>query len=383
MNDRKVLYGVCGIGMGHTLRQQPIIDHLAKYCRVVIFAYGQSYRHFSERFRDAHNVSVMQVSVPYYYGGSHGIDFARSGAMRPNSAENALLINCTAMAEAQRVLGRPDLVITDYEPVSAQYAYSQGAPLVTIDQQSKYLVGSFPAELRGEGYLDEVQRLRMFFPKADARFACSFFRVERRSRVPEKVQVIPPTLNASILSMGRRRRTARGGKEILMYISTSRDFSLSTGELTAVLASQPDWRFHVFLPSGMLEAGLGSNPAGWTSSTLNVSLYATGDARYQGILERCGGIISTAGHSLLSEAMHLRKPVYALPLSVYEQQMNAHVIDSNGFGIARPHLTEPQLAEFLGALPDFAANIARDKRTLLRGSSQTRIIRYLERNFLS
>lgn len=382
MHNRKVLYGVCGIGMGHTLRQQPIIDHLAKYCRVVIFAYGQSYRHFSARFHDAHNVSVLQVSVPYYYGGSHGIDFARTGAMRPNSAENALPINCTAMAEAQKLLARPDVVITDYEPVAAQYAYSQGAPLVTIDQQSKYLVGSFHAELRGEGYLDEVQRLRMFFPKADARFACSFFRVERPSHRPlEKVQVVPPTLNPSVLSM--RRRTAGGGKEILMYISTARDFLLSTGELTAVLASQPDWRFHVFLPSGMLELNFSPNPAEWISSAANVSLYAIGDARYQGILERCNGIISTAGHSLLSEAMHLRKPVYALPLGVYEQQMNAHVIDSNGFGIARPHLTEPQLAEFLGALPDFAANIARDKRTLLRGSSHTRIIRYLERSFLS
>jgi hypothetical protein len=43
----------------------------------------------------------------------------------------------------QELIGKPDLVISDYEPISAQYAYASGTPLVTIDQQSKYLVGDY------------------------------------------------------------------------------------------------------------------------------------------------------------------------------------------------------------------------------------------------
>ena len=136
---------------------------------------------------------------------------------------------------------------------------------------------------------------------------------------------------------------------------------------------QPRWRFHVFVPAAAMpeEAALATLPG-------NVSVYLTGDVRFYEVLQRCAGIVTTAGHSLLSEAMHLRKPVYALPLPVYEQEMNAHVIDVNNFGIGRHSLTEPQLAEFLGGLPDFAANIRKDKTVLLRGTGEDRIIRYLE-----
>jgi hypothetical protein len=37
-----------------------------------------------------------------------------------------------AIAKALDKLGKPDLVVTDYEPISAQVAYATQAPLVTI-----------------------------------------------------------------------------------------------------------------------------------------------------------------------------------------------------------------------------------------------------------
>jgi uncharacterized protein (TIGR00661 family) len=378
MSERKILYGVCGIGMGHTLRQQTIIDHFARNSTIVIFAYGDSYRHFQNRYRSAPNVHVVQVSVPFYMGGAEGLDFAGTATRPGNFTEDTLAINCNAMARAQAVLGRPDLVITDYEPVAAQYAYATGAPLVTIDQQSKYLIGQFPSLLHGQGFADEVQRLRMFFPRAEARFACSFFKVASPAcKPPERVTIVPPVLSDAVLGMRRdRRATARGARDILVYVSSQREFSLSTMQIAAILAAQPTWRFHLFVPASAMpdDKALAALPG-------NVNVYRTGDARFYEVLQRCAGIITTAGHSLLSEAMYLHKPVYALPLPVYEQQMNAHTIEVNGFGIGRPHLTEPQLAEFLGGLPDFAANIRKDKKVLVRGSGDERIIRYLERRF--
>ena len=376
MSKRKILCGVCGIGMGHTLRQQPIIDHLARDSTLVIFAYGDSYRHFQSRYRAEPHVHVVQVSVPFYMGGAEGLDFTRTATRPGNFAEDTLAINCNAMARAQAVLGRPDLVVSDYEPVAAQYAYATAAPLVTIDQQSKYLVGEFPSLLHGQGFADEVQRLRMFFPKAEARFACSFFKVTQQSgKRGEKVTIVPPVLSDAVLGMRRDRgATRRDARDILVYVSSQREFSLTAIQVARILASQPRWRFHVFVPGAAMpeEAALATLPG-------NVNVHRTGDASFYEVLQKCAGIVTTAGHSLLSEAMYLRKPVYALPLPVYEQQMNAHVIDVNGFGIGRPHLTEPQLAEFLGGLPDFAANIRNDKAVLLHGSGDQRIIRQLER----
>src|SRR3972149_4745327 len=58
-----------------------------------------------------------------------------------------------------------------------RFGDNKNVPLVTSDQQSKFLFGDFPVTLGGFTYEDEVKRLSMFFPKADKRIACSFFRV--------------------------------------------------------------------------------------------------------------------------------------------------------------------------------------------------------------
>jgi uncharacterized protein (TIGR00661 family) len=374
LRDTKVLYGVCGIGMGHTIRQLPILDHFAASSRVVLFAYGESLRFYTERYRGNDNVTVVPVSVPFYPGGANGIDFAASAARPGNGDEDAFAINCRALATAQALLGRPDLVISDYEPTAAQYAYSQNAPLVTIDQQSKYLIGEFAAKLGGETVLDEVQRLRMFFPKADARIACSFFRVPvtKESGRQERVQLQAPIISAEVRKLDPRK--GEGSKDVLVYLSSQREFRQSIKEIVAVLASSTQWTFHIVLPAGQ------ELPC--VSAPVNVAYYNAGDFRFHRLLERCAGIISTAGHSLLSEAMYLGKPVFALPLPVYEQQVNAHIIDVNGFGIAESRITGASLRRFLRDLPDFAGNIADDKTVLMRGSGEDKILAYLTRKFL-
>jgi uncharacterized protein (TIGR00661 family) len=374
MRDTKILYGVCGIGLGHTMRQLPILEHFAAHSRVVVFAYGESLRFYQERYRGNAAVTIVPVSVPFYPGGANGLDFAASAAREGNGSAEAFATNCRALATAQAMLGRPDLVISDYEPISAQYAYSQNAPLVTIDQQSKYLIGEFADSLGGETVLDEVQRLRMFFPKADARIACSFFRVPVKQAGPrsERVQLHAPIINSNVRALDAKKSAGRN--ELLVYMSSQRDFAQSPEEIAAVLARNPQWTFHVFLPAGKELPSV--------AAPVNVAYYNAGDFRFHRLLERCAGIISTAGHSLLSEAMYLGKPVYALPLPVYEQQMNAHVIDVNGFGIAESRITNTALRRFVRDLPDFGANIAADKTTLLRGSGEDKIIAYLTRKFL-
>jgi uncharacterized protein (TIGR00661 family) len=325
-----------------------------------------------EHFRDVASVSVEQVSVPYYVGGLKGIDFAATARHNANLASHHLSVNCAAMARAKSLIGKPDLVISDYEPISAQYAYAHGAPLVTIDQQSKYLVGDFPPVLNGVGYEDEVQLLRMFFPKADARLACTFFRMpEKESAGKERVTLYAPILKQSILNM-RRRPT---GNSITVYISAQREFAQSLAEIAHVCSEQKKWFFHIFAPAVETDVG-GSCASG------NLAVYKHGDPRFPGLLAECSGIVSTAGHSLLSEAMYLGIPVYATPLAVYEQQMNAHIMDRHGFGVSHPRIAARKLAQFLRNIPDFERAIQEDKQVLLRGSSESKVISFLEKRLL-
>jgi uncharacterized protein (TIGR00661 family) len=63
------------------------------------------------------------------------------------------------------------------------------------------------------------------------------------------------------------------------------------------------------------------------------------------------GVIASAGFSLISESMYLKKKMLLLPLAgQYEQIVNAHYIQKLGLGLSAKKLDEPVLAKFLDEL---------------------------------
>lgn len=355
----KILWGVCGIGHGHTFRQLPLIEHFSRSCEIVIFGYGESYDFYRKRFADNPHVSVERVAVPFYVGSKDGLDFTATANL-PQNQQDYAAINGAAMAHANEKLGTPDLVVSDYEPISAQYAYDYNVQLATIDQQSKYLCGDFPSPLNDQTFADEIERLRLFFPKANQRLACSFFQVAKKPDAVEQVDIYPPVLSDNIATLCRN--PGRKEKSILIYLSSQRPFGQSFEEIATILNSLPGVRFHLF------GKGIPALPA------LNVQIYEHGDPRFHDILATCNGIVSTAGHTLLSEAMYLGIPVYAIPLPLYEQEMNAHVINKNGFGLSCSRLDADALDLFIRNIPRYESAIESDKTILLRNPGQQTII---------
>jgi uncharacterized protein (TIGR00661 family) len=364
--NKKILYGVCGIGSGHTHRQLPLIEHFQVCNTIIIFAYGESLRFYTQYFAQHSNVHVYEVSVPFYVGTKDGIDFEATKLLPINQKDHQA-INNIAKQHVYDEFGTPDLVISDYEPTVAEVAYELDVPLVTIDQQSKYLFGTFPTELSGQTYADEIARLLLFFPQAAARIACSFFAVtEKTDAVP--VLLFPPILRNPIQELAGVNRDE---KTILVYLSAQQACAQSLEEIASIFKEFPDHTFHVFA-------------SGVTSAQLpNVHWYEHGNANFLPILARCGGIITTAGHTLLSEAMHLGIPVYALPLPVYEQQMNAYIIATGLFGVSAETVHSTTLQAFLEQLETYAANITTDQSLLLRSDGLTPITDYIESTFLA
>jgi uncharacterized protein (TIGR00661 family) len=362
-SPKKIIFGICGIGNGHTFRQLPIVEYFAqKNNQILVFAYGDSlqfYNAFSVKYP---NVTVAQVANPYYKGNAVGVDFSASAMLEFNQ-QAFTKINLAAMAAAQQFMGRPDLIISDYEETSAKYAYAQHAPLVTLDQQSKYLIGDFVNPLHGQSYLDEVSRLNLLFPKADKRLACSFFNVQRKKPASYQVELMPPVLRDSIITM--QRMPEQDKPLIIVYLTAQEGFEQPLHEIPLILSTQPHADFHVFLPKNLQNMPI---------NTSNVSFYHAGNPTFEEYLKRCNGIISTAGHTLLSEAMYLGVPVYAMPLPLYEQQMNAAAIGDAQFGINHPTLTAEKLCEFITRLPEFTNAISQDNKVLLRGVGQEKII---------
>ena len=367
MDKPKILYGICGIGSGHTERQQPLVEHFARQARMMIFGYGTSLERYSNQFEGNENVQVVPVSVPFYPGNRQGLDFKAALNAPQNREREFFEINAEAMSRAQDFLGKPDVVISDYEPVVAQYSYAKGSPLVTIDQQSKYLSGDFPEDLNGQTYKDEVERLQMFFPRVDMRIACSFFDAPQKENIGQPVAIYSPILKNSIL--GLKRKPNPDSKSILVYISRQKAFTQTLEEIKQICSHERGTMFHIF----------GANNEAEIRESENIKTYQHGDPRFMGVLTECQGIVSTAGHTLLSEAMHLGIPVYAMPLPLYEQEMNGHIIGRNNFGMSHPVLDQEKLSEFIREIEEYARNIRKDYKVLLRGSSHQKIIDQIER----
>lgn len=369
MRKAKILYGVCGIGMGHTYRQLPLLDVLAAEAEIVLFVYGESLAFYEKHFSGHPHVTIVPVSVPFYVGNADGLDFAETArriAVDKARGVDHEAINLAALARAQRIFGKPDLVISDYEPVSAQYAYAHNAPLVTIDQQSKYLAGDYTEVLGGTTCRDEVARLRLFFPRAHVRIACSFFQVEKSAKATEKVSILPPIIKPAIVDLKKRRARSAQTNSVLVYVSSQREFVQPLDEVLDVLGQASEFHFTVFVKE-LPEALALSAPA-------NVKLRRHGDPRFLDHLAQAKALISTGGHSLVSEVMYLGIPAYLIPLAVYEQQVNSHVVGRNGFGICAENVNVASLQSFLANLDSYAANIRKDRKVLVRGSGEEKIL---------
>lgn len=367
----KIVYGVCGIGLGHAYRQLPILEYFIEQgSQLCIFAYGRSLEFYARRFEHMPAVILEQVAVPFYAGSPEGLDFKATAEHADNKGKEFLRVNCRAMEQASQHIGKPHLVISDYEPTAAQYAYAHSAPLITIDQQSKYLCRNNWPVLAGHSCVDEVMRLRMLFPKAEARIATSFFRVEEESEQHGIVALHGPVIRESILDIARQKRSYQDGNRILVYLSSQADSTQSVDELCSLVSSQSSWQFDFYVPRGK-RRGISHVPE-------NVSIQEHGDELYLESLASCSALITTAGHTLLSEAMYLEKPVLAMPLPVYEQHMNAAVLEQHGFGSAVSVLDVTTLDGFLSTIPEARDSIRRDQSVLIKTPGQDSIIETLE-----
>lgn len=332
----KILYGICGIGKGHFYRQKPIIDWLiSQNYEIVIFAYGDSLKlanlHYKKKV-----LSICEVCVPYYIGNLNGLDFEAISSINKNIP---LELNFEAFKACSSAMGRPDLVITDYEPNSAQYGYAHNTQILSIDQQSKFFSNNVLSQINGFNSKDELMRLRMFFPKA-TRIACSFFNVDSN----EDVKIVGPIIRDNI----RNLNTLPDKDSYLVYLS-AQNLKFKQFENIFDVLSMIDKTFYLF-GDAMLD-----------HAYRNIIKMPSDDDLYLSMLSKVNGIISTAGHSLLSESMCLNIPVLACPLNLYEQQLNAHMIQINNLGLSTNEISKDIVLKFINSVDDYRINIKESK----------------------
>lgn len=334
-----ILYGICGFGSGHVARSSAILKaFLARGHTIAVFGFMASEAYIKNNHPD---IPLFSVKVPVLYPSRQiGLDFGRIATEPANHYADGIQTNYQAMQDALDFFnGPPDLIISDYEMVAAEFAYATLTPLVSIDQHSKFVGFEFPP-LGEYTRLEDYSRLNLFFPHAEARYACTFFEVDYSPNPKFPVTLIPPILRQEVVEL----ETSTVPDEMLFYMSPAARLKMTREDMFAIFAQFPTKTFHLFPFENDYEAA-------------NLYYHAFDPELFLEILARCEAVICTAGHTLLSELTYLQKPVLTIPADTFDQQTCAHIIARNDLGLSAEVMTPEILQEFVEKLPIYRRNL--------------------------
>jgi len=353
---RRVLVGACGMGNGHSSRQLNLVSALQERGhRVSIVTFGDGVPALDDAFR-----TPVPIAVPTHHPGGW-VPMTANGIDIRGSAENGRALDAKgdawnfALCEqvVEQLGGEPDVVLTDYEPASAQIAYMLGSRLITTEQQSKFLLYRTP-DAGGYTRWQEAAKLRYFFPAAERRIASSFFPLDFPRDERFSGEVVEPILRPDVAALIPEVDES----SVLVYLSPYAPLRQDLPAFLGMLAEFPAVTFTLF----------SKRPVGEAPPNVVVSPFDR--PKFTETLRTCSAVVSTAGHQLLSECLWLRKPVLAMPFDVYEQQFNASMVERNGIGLrATDGLSAALLREFLGRRPEFAEAADRLAARQFDGSS--------------
>jgi uncharacterized protein (TIGR00661 family) len=229
----------------------------------------------------------------------------------------------------------PHLILTDYEFFTPLAARKLGRPCVSLDHQHVLTHCRYdPPQGQTLNRIMTCSTVKLLYSVATRYLIISFYAPPPVD--PRTTEVFPPVVRAGIL----KRQPVQG------------DFGL------VYLA---DRTFHGLLP--LLEGrdrqfvvyGIGKQPPRGNLEFKDKSLEGFAED-----MARCRYVISNAGHSLISEALYLGKPVLAFPRALeFEQFLNAHFLAKLGLGSYRTSLREAA-----AALDEFESNLGSYETTI-------------------
>jgi uncharacterized protein (TIGR00661 family) len=217
------------------------------------------------------------------------------------------------------IRGEYDLVITDFEPLTAWWGLSHEVTVIGIAHNYAFQ-GRAPRPLLFDPLVEAVFH---YYAPADIPLGSHWQRTNDT--------VIPPIIRGEIL-----RAAPEEGEHVLVYLPSFSDEM--TDEFFGHAALAP-YRFIAYPKSSSHEV---------RAANLEIKPFSRDGFRED--LRTARAVVTTAGFTLLSECLHLGKAVYAIPESgQYEQKCNAEALKKWNLGAAAHELVPEEVAAWLEA----------------------------------
>ena len=281
----KILYAIQGTGNGHVSRAREIIPHLKKYGDLDILISGTQAE------------VGLDDEVKYQFNG-FGFVFGKEGGV--DFKETWKQFNTKKFLDDVKALPVKDydVIINDFEPVTAWACKLRGKKSIGLSHQSAYLSKKTP-QLKGFHWGKMIMN---YYAPASKYIAFHFEKYDDFINTPV------------IRSEIRNLKPTDSGTYIVYLPAYSDEFILKK------IRQFPDTQWKIF-----------SKKTKEHYTENNAEVFPIDNKKFQNELEKCRGILTGGGFEGPAEALFLGKKVLAVPMkNQYEQQCNALAMENMG-----------------------------------------------------
>jgi uncharacterized protein (TIGR00661 family) len=319
----RIIYAVAGEGYGHSSRAHLVGQRLIDAGHELIFVSSQRALLYLSQYFGEQVKEVFGLGFDYH-----------KGYVSPTATIKKNFIGLCRSHKINRRLYdqyyrpfKPDLVITDFEPFTGWWAWRNRVPFISLGHENFIIKCRLEHDLRNIfSRFNATVVTRCMYAGAKVYIIINFYKTPLRGRstilAPPIIRPVVSTLKPGV------------GNFIVVYTTTG----IHKEKMLNILNSFKDNRFYVYGFNQSYEQG-------------NCILKERSTEGFLRDLADSRGIIATAGFSLISECLYLKKKMLLLPIAgQYEQIINAYYMEKLGLGVRTRRLDAQSLDRYLTEL---------------------------------
>ena len=333
--DKKVVfYCVCGEGMGHAIRTGVMVYRIKDKYDVYIFSSDRAYQYLSSKFDNVYEIGGFNT----VYINNKVDNFKTLSAALHRNPTNIKVGYENLYKKAVEL--KPDVIVTDFELYATMVSKLRGIPLISLDNihmitQTKI---DYPKDQIGE-MLKAKGVIKTYVVNPKIHILTSFFYPKIKPR--KHAVLYPPIIREEILKL-----EPKDGNHIIVY-QTSRE----SEKLVKRLKALKNEEFIVY--------GFNRNEIDG-----NLTYKEFNEDQFYDDLASAKAVICNGGFTFISEAIHLKKPIYSVPaIGNFEQTLNGFYVQKLGYGEYHKVLSAKKVSRFLKMLPKYQKRLEKVKKT--------------------
>lgn len=324
---KRIIYSVCGEGLGHAIRSGVILEELIEKYDILIFASDRAYTYLSQKFENVYEIYGFNT-VYENNTVQNRKTFVKSMKRLPRDLKENLRLLYRLARDF-----KPNAIVSDFEFYASLLSKLLRIPLISIDNM--HVITQCNIEYPDKYKTDKLKAegvVKSFIVRPKRHIIISYFYPEIKN--PRKTIIYPPVLRKEIMGLKPSYKN-----HILVYQT-----SKSNEKLIKTLKNFKE-KFIIY--------GFDKNEI-----DKNLEFKMFNEDEFFTDLQNAQAIITNGGFTLISEALYLKKPIYSIPVKgQFEQILNAVYLDKLGYGEFHEEINKKSLEKFIKKLSKYQENL--------------------------